>query len=107
MSVSPSPSFATPPPPPPPARPAVRGAHPRWVAVVVLAAALALLAAGSSRKTKIYETGTDDFGIQAFTRVTERQMVVDSTFGGIALERGRLVSTYDRTAPAGKRACPT
>ena len=88
--------------PPPP-----RAARHRKVAFAVFLLALALVAVGSATKAKIYEAGTDDFGIQAFTRVSDRQMVIDSTFGGIARAGGKLVSTYDRSAPAGKRACPT
>lgn len=77
------------------------------LAIPVLAAALLMLLAGAGRDHKVYDPDTEEFGLLGFTRVTDRQMVVDTTFGGVTRRNARLYSTYDRSAPQGKRACPT
>ncbi len=77
------------------------------IAVAVLIVALALLLAGSIRTHKVYESDTEEFGLLTFYRINELQMVVDATFHGVAREDGRLYSTYDRSQPRGKSACPT
>jgi hypothetical protein len=82
-------------------------AHRRRIAYALIAASLAMLVAGAARAFKVYEQEAGDFGIQGFTRVSDRQMVIDATFGGVARKGNRLLSTYDRLKPQGKRACPT
>ena len=77
------------------------------IAVAVLIVALALLLAGSIRTHKVYESDTEEFGLLTFYRINEFQMVVDATFHGVAREDDRLYSTYDRSQPRGKSACPT
>ncbi len=77
------------------------------IAVAILIGALALLLAGSIRTHKVYESDTEEFGLLTFYRINELQMVVDATFHGVAREDGRLYSTYDRSQPRGKSACPT
>lgn len=77
------------------------------IAVAVLVIALALLLMGSLRTHKVYETDTEEFGLLTFYRINEFQMVVDATFHGVAREDERLYSTYDRSQPRGKSACPT
>ncbi len=77
------------------------------IAVAALIVALALLLAGSIRTHKVYESDTEEFGLLTFYRINEFQMVVDATFHGVAREGGRLYSTYDRSQPRGKSACPT
>jgi len=79
----------------------------RLIAAAVGLAALGLLLMGSVSKHKVFESAPSAFGINPFTRVSERQLIMDSTFGGAKLEGGRLVTTYDRLKPSGKRACPT
>ena len=76
-------------------------------ALAVLAAALALVAAGRARQHKVYDPQGDEFGMAMFTRVSERDLTIDATFGGATRRAGRLYTTYDRSAPRGKRACPT
>ena len=39
--------------------------------------------------------------------ISEAQMVVDATGGGLLRVKGELQSTYDRSKPRGKAACPT
>lgn len=77
------------------------------LAIPVLAAALLMLLDGAWREHRVYDPDTEEFGLLGFTRVTDRQMVVDATFGGVTRRNARLYSTYDRSAPQGKRACPT
>jgi hypothetical protein len=77
------------------------------IAAAVLIVALALLLAGSIRTHKVYESDTEEFGLLTFYRINEFQMVVDATFHGVAREDDRLYSTYDRSQPRGKSACPT
>lgn len=79
----------------------------RVLTVVVLIVALALLLVGSMRTHKVYESDTEELGLLTFYRINEFQMVVDSTFHGVAREGGRFYSTYDRSQPRGKSACPT
>lgn len=77
------------------------------IAVAVMIVALALLLAGGIRTHKVYESDTEEFGLLTFYRINEFQMVVDATFHGVAREDDRLYSTYDRSQPRGKSACPT
>lgn len=79
-----------------------------WIGAAVLAVAVALIALGAARTRKVYDSETvQSFGIQTYVRLSDKQLVVDSTFGGVALKDGQLYSTYDRAAGGGKRACPT
>ncbi len=39
--------------------------------------------------------------------ISEIQLVEDATFAGVRRIQGRLMSTYDRSKPRGKRLCPT
>jgi hypothetical protein len=77
------------------------------LAFFLLTLAVALLVIGAGRSYKVYNADSGDFGLATFQRSGERQMTADATFGGVKRERDRLIATYDRTAAAGKRACPT
>ncbi len=79
----------------------------RIAAVILGLLALSLIAVGAVRAHKIYDPETEEFGIVAFIKVTDKDLVVDTTFGGVTKTDGRLYSTYDRTQPRGKKACPT
>jgi len=79
----------------------------RVAAAVVGLAALSLIAIGMVRSHKVYDPQTEQFGIVAFSRVPDKNLVMDTTFGGVTWTGGRLYSTYDRTLPRGKQACPT
>lgn len=81
--------------------------HKKTIAAAGLLVALALLLMGSMRTHKVYESDTEEFGLLTFHRVSEFQMVVDATFHGVVREGDRLYSTYDRSQPRGKSACPT
>jgi hypothetical protein len=79
----------------------------RTAAVGVLAVAVALLVASAARRHAVYDRDAAEFGIELATNVSERVLVADTTFRGVELRDGRLYSTYDRSQPVGKRACPT
>ena len=79
----------------------------RILAGVVLAVAMSLVIIGTVRSHKAYDAETEEFGIVAFTRISDRQLVEDATFSGVLRKGDRLYSTYDRAVPKGKRACPT
>jgi len=79
----------------------------RILAGIGLAVAMSLVVIGAVISHKVYDAGTEEFGIVAFTRIGERQLVEDATFSGVLRKGDRLYSTYDRAVPKGKRACPT
>ena len=83
------------------------GSFPRTVTLAILAVALGLLLAGVLRSYKVYEAGTDEFGMEMFYRVGDRELVEDATFRGVIRDDGTLYTTYDRLAPRGKSSCPT
>lgn len=76
-------------------------------AVVLLAIAIALMVVGSVRKRKVYDSDAGEFGILTYHRLDDWQLVVETTFTGVARKGKRLYSTYDKTEPRAKRACPT
>jgi len=77
------------------------------LAAAALIVAMALLIAGSVRQHKVYEPAAEEFGLVAFQRITDRELVIDTTFGGAIRKGLKLYSTYDRSKPRGKKACPT
>jgi hypothetical protein len=81
----------------------------RWVGGVAAALALAAIAVGIGRTHVVHDKGAAEFGIDDPIRISEKQLNADATFSGVESSRakGRLLSTYDRSQPPGKRACPT
>lgn len=79
------------------------------IASALLLAALVMLGVGAARTHKVYDEkdAFADFGLVTFTRISDRQLVEDATFTGVMQKGGKLYSTYDRSAPRGKRMCPT
>lgn len=69
--------------------------------------AAAFLIAGSYREHKVYDKSEQEFGLRKYTDISEYQLVEDATFSGTIRKWGELYSTYNRTAPKGKMACPT
>ena len=67
------------------------------------ALALLFLLAGARRSFKVYERDAAEFGLAAFRRISDRQLVIDATFTGVVRRQARLYSTYDRSQPRGKR----
>ncbi len=84
-----------------------RASFEKAVATGVLIVALLLVGIGLVHTHKVYEAETEEYGLAAFIRLKDWQLVVDATFGGVENRNGKLYSTYDRAAGGGKRACPT
>jgi hypothetical protein len=81
----------------------------RWgPALALLAAGLVLI--GLALRTT-HEVVKKRRGRRPHPRRTEiiphHELTVDATDGGLKMERGHLWSTWDRTEPRVKRACPT
>ncbi len=76
-------------------------------AAVIVVIALGLITVGAVKSYKVYEPGSAEFGILAFEKVGDAQLVIDATFSGVCRKEGKLFSTYDRTVVQGKRPCPT
>jgi hypothetical protein len=84
----------------------------RWVRLaggIAAALAFAAIATGLSRSHVVYDKGAAEFGMDDPIRITEKQLNADATFSGVESSRktGKMLSTYDRSQPPGKRACPT
>ncbi len=79
----------------------------RIAAAFLLSVAALLLAVGALRTYKVYDDSTEEFGLLSFTRISDAELVVDATFSGVEQRGERLYSTYDRSEPRGRRACPT
>ena len=69
--------------------------------------AVVFLVAGGYRSHKVYDQAKEEFGLRNFSDISEYQLVQDATFSGTIRKWGELYSTYDRTGPKGKIACPT
>ena len=61
------------------------------------------------QKHKVYDDDemSRQFGLFTFQTISEAQLTIDATFTGTTRKEGRLFSTYDRSQPHGKKACPT
>ncbi len=81
----------------------------KTVAGVLLAIAVACIATGAVYSRKVYEQDEmgQEFGLITFERIPDWQLTIDATFTGVVRKDGKLYSTYDRSAPRGKRSCPT
>lgn len=77
------------------------------IGAIFFLCAVTLILYGSSQKRKVYDKDCEEFGIQAYTLVSEKALVVDATFSGTIRKGDKLFSTYDRSEPVGKRSCPT
>jgi len=83
-------------------------AYQKPFAIIASVTALILLLVGNVRVVhKVYDAEAEEWGLVAFHKIGERKLVEDATFGGVARRGQKLYSTYDRTKPRGKQACPT
>jgi hypothetical protein len=66
-----------------------------------------VLSFAQSRPVYEEDLPADEFAL--FEEVPEIQLVFDATFSGVqrSLRTGRLITTYDRSQPKGRQACPT
>jgi hypothetical protein len=79
----------------------------KGIAAGLLLLALVMIGGGWKREHKVYDQTGESFGIATFQRIGERQLIIDTTFGGTTRVGDKLYSTYDRTESRGKRSCPT
>ena len=79
----------------------------KMLATFALILAAMLIVIGARRSHKIFDEMEDDFGLLAYQRIDDRQLIIDTTFSGVLRKGDRLHSTYDRAQQKGKRACPT
>ena len=77
--------------------------------IVLMLLAIGLIVLGATRSYKAYDDDeiAEAFGIFSYQTVSDRELIVDSTFAGVVLRDGTLFSTYDRAEGGAKRACPT
>lgn len=75
----------------------------------VLLISIGLMTGAGMRKFRAYREDVPAEEIVFYDKVLEPSLVEDSTFAGVRRSEitGRLISTYDRTQPKGRRACPT
>ena len=78
----------------------------KGIASGLVLVALALLVVGGLRVHKVYDRSSGTHGLLTFSNLSELDLIVDATFGGV-VRRDRLYSTYDRKQARGKRSCPT
>ena len=79
----------------------------RFLVTTVLVVALAFLVVGNARVHKVYDAEAEEWGLVAFVKISERELIEDATFTGVVRRAEKLYSTYDRTQPRGKRLCLT
>ena len=82
-------------------------AYQKPLAITALIGALALLIVANVQVHKVYDADAEEWGLVAFVKISERELVEDATFTGVVRRADKLYSTYDRAAPRGKRRCPT
>ena len=80
---------------------------------VALAAAGAMVLGGVLRTHEVCIQGADELAREfelprpPYEEISDAQLVIDATFSGVLRRGANLYSTYDRSEPAGRRACPT
>jgi len=79
------------------------------IGAVLGAAAIALIVVGAMRTREVMEFDEIAAEAEIFIpeTISEKDLVIDATFSGVVRRNGMLLSTYDRSQPRGKQACPT
>jgi hypothetical protein len=79
------------------------------VLVLALSATLLFLGQRTTHDVRLMDAQelAELLGVEPFDTISDRQLLIDATFTGVVRRDGWLYSTYDRTAPPMKRACPT
>ncbi len=81
------------------------------LAIAGVAASVAFLGVGSFTKHKVITAEAEEdlelLGFLTFEPISDLQLIIDTTFTGVVRKGDKLHSTYDRTKPRGKLACPT
>ena len=76
-------------------------------ATVAMVVASIFLLAGAARSFKVYNPPDAETTDEGYHVISETQLIIDGTFTGVVRKDGALYSTYDRTNPQAKPACPT
>lgn len=83
----------------------------KFVAISLIVLALACVGWGlqSSHEVFAQKSQIDSGGVflTMFQEISEIELTEDSTFSGVESYKGKLLSTYDRSQPKTKQACPT
>ena len=79
----------------------------RVLQILVAFVAVLMLIAGSFGEHKVYDNPKQEYGLRNYVYISEYQLVEDATFGGTIRRGTDLFSTYNRSEPKGKMACPT
>jgi len=79
----------------------------KLLVITALVVALAFLVVANVQVHKVYDADAEEWGLVAFVKISERELVEDATFTGVVRRAEKLYSTYDRTQPRGKQLCPT
>lgn len=81
-----------------------------FAGILVLAGA-AMVVGGFVRSHEVATFDSDELeellGFVTTETISDREMIEDATWAGVTRRKGRLYSTYDRSAPPTNRACPT
>ena len=79
------------------------------IGILVVVLSLGAIAYSFARKFPVYEEDLDPEEFAIYEEISEGDLVYDATSSGIfrSEKTGRLVSTYDRSQPRGRQACPT
>ena len=79
------------------------------VGCVVVILSLAMIALSFARSFPVYEEdlSADEFAV--YEDIPEYELTSDATFAGVRVSSltGRFITTYDRSQPRGRKACPT
>lgn len=79
------------------------------IAILVGVLSLGLMGASLMRRFPVYEEDVGEDAFVFFEEVSELTLVDDATFAGVirSTRTGRLITTYDRSQPKSRPACPT
>lgn len=81
------------------------------MSIAILGVSGALLVAGGKRTHEVVGEDAEELaellGFVPFELISDQELVIDATFTGVVRRGELLVSTYDRSQPRKKQACPT
>jgi len=79
------------------------------VGVAVMLLSVGMVVYALTRDFRAYREDRPAGDLVFFDTINEAALVEDSTFAGVVRSdlTGRLISTYDRSRPKGRPACPT
>ncbi len=79
--------------------------------LLLTAGSLAMIGFGFGYTHQVRTIDSDELeemlGFATYEEIEDFQLIIDSTFTGVASKTGNLYSTYDRGVPDQKRPCPT